>query len=372
MPSKKKICYIISNVDKAIAFEWIVEKIDKQKFELTFMLLIPNKPCFLEGYLKDKGIIVERILLESKKDYPSAIFKCRKLLKKLKTDMVHCHLRDANIIGLIAAKTLNIRKRIYTRHHSSYHHEYFPKAVKLDKLCNYLATDIIAISLNVKNVLQKENVPLNKIHLIHHGFKLESFLNSSSESKEAIKSKYLPKNHSGKVIGVISRYMHLKGHSYIIDAAKSYLKKYPDDIFVFANANGTDKEQIKQELKAIPPTNYIEIPFEENLFALYQLFDTFIHVPINTEIEAFGQTYVEALAAGVPSIFTLSGVAPEFISHKKNAWVVPFKSSKAIYEALCELRDNHELREQLRSEALKSVQKFNLKEHILKLEKLYL
>src|SRR5690606_17105012 len=134
----------------------------------------------------------------------------------------------------LAARMSGIKKRIYTRHHSTFHHEYFPSAVKWDRLCNFLATDIVAISENVKTVLQKkEKVPLQKIHLIHHGFDLDSFLKPSSKSINTLKAQYLPTASKGKVIGVIGRYLHLKGHEYIIAAAENYLKKFPEDVFIF-------------------------------------------------------------------------------------------------------------------------------------------
>ncbi len=44
-----------------------------------------------------------------------------------------------------------------------------------------------------------------------------------------------------------------------------------------------------------------------------------MHVTIGKHYEAFGQIYVEALAAGIPSVFTLTGIAPEIIEHEHNA-----------------------------------------------------
>ena len=41
------------------------------------------------------------------------------LLLKIKPHTVHTHLFDANLSGLMAAKLLGIKKRIYTRHHST-------------------------------------------------------------------------------------------------------------------------------------------------------------------------------------------------------------------------------------------------------------
>src|SRR5204863_3109374 len=116
-----------------------------------------------------------------------------------------------------------VEKRIYSRHHGSYHHEYFPTAIKYDRFINFLSTDIVAISENVKNILiGYEGVPEEKIHLIHHGFDLDSFRNVSEEKIELMKQKYLPES-AYPVVGVISRYIEWKGIQFIIPAFRKIL-----------------------------------------------------------------------------------------------------------------------------------------------------
>ena len=121
-------------------------------------------------------------------------------------------------------------------------------------------------------------------------------------------------------------------------------------------------------LKKLPASNYLIIDFEPNLFALYHLFDIYVHAPIDPEIEAFGQTYVEALAAGVPSVFTLSGVAPEFVEHEKNALVVPFQNSEAIFQAISRLLTDQGLALALAENGRRGIRQFELGTMISKLE----
>lgn len=368
---KTKITYILSDINKAIAFEWIVQKLNKEKFQLSFILL-NNKATYIEQFLQEKNIYTKRIYLNSKKDYPKAFFQILKELKRINPDIVHTHLRDANILGLSTAKLSGIKKRIYTRHHSSFHHDNFPKAVKWDKLVNNMATDIVAISENVKKILiGKENVPENKIRLIHHGFDLEAFKNVKEKDVEFLRKKYIPKDKK-YIIGVIARYINWKGHKYQIQAFKQILNKYPNTFFVFANATGPSKNEIQEVLKDnLPDNSYIEIKFENNLFALYKLFDIYVHTPINKEIEAFGQTYIESLASAVPSVFTLSGIANEFIINNENALVVDYCNSKEIYNALINLIENKNLQYKLIHNGINSIKQFNLTTFIGKLEQLY-
>lgn len=365
-----KVTYILSNINKALAFEWIADYLDKNKFDLSFILLNPCESA-LEKYLQNKKINVQRISYQGKKDLPNAIFTIYRILKKEKNQVVHCHLFDACIAGLTAAKLAGVKKRIYTRHHATFHQVYFPRAVWYDKIISSMATDVIAISDNVRQTLLGEGISPEKIHTIYHGFKLTDFQNIENIQIQTLRNKYNPSGNY-PVIGVISRYFELKGIQYTIPAFQKLLESYPDALLLLANTTGNYASQIKFLLQEVPQKNYIEVAFEPDIFAMYQLFDIFIHVPIDPSIEAFGQTYVEALAAGVPSVFTLSGVAGEFIRDRQNALVVDFKDSDGIYRAMKEILSKINLRDTLTTQGRKDVcQMFTLEQMIHKLEHLY-
>lgn len=367
----KKITYIISNIDKAVAFEWIVDQLSS-KIEFSFIFL-GAKEGYLYEWLKRKNVTAHFVKYQSKKDFLFAWLKTYKLLKKIKPTAVHTHLFEANIIGLTTAKVSGVKKRIYTRHHSTFHHQYFPKAVKWDLRTNKLATDIVAISKNVQDVLLSlEHVPAKKVHLIHHGFDLKAFEQNNPHQVSNLKKKYNIPESASPIIGCISRYVEWKGIYYIIDAFQKITRTYPNAHLILANAKGPDQDKIKQYLQdQLDERQYTEIAFEQDLFTLYHLFDIYIHTPIDPQIEAFGQTYVEALAAGIPSVFTLSGVAHEFIEHKKNAWVVDYKDSDAIAIGITNLLNESALREELIINGKKSVSGFSLDLFTEKLAQLY-
>ena len=102
------------------------------------------------------------------------------------------------------------------------------------------------------------------------------------------------------------------------------------------------------------------------------LFDVYVHVPIDAELEAFGQTYVEALAAGIPSVFTRSGVAREFIRHEHNALLVDFQNAEQVYQAIGRLLTDAVLRDTLIKNGREDIKvPFSLETMMNKLEKLY-
>lgn len=369
--SKPKVVYIISKVEKAVAFEWIVEAF-KDTLELEFIIIHNNFNTPLVTFLKQHKIKTSLYPYRSKKSLPFLWIKVFFKLLFTKVKAVHTHLFEGSLVGLSAAKFAGIKKRVYTRHHSTYHLEYIPKAVKYDRLINGLATHVVAISNNVKKVLiEKEGVPENKIFLVEHGFKLNEFESIHTDEVVQLRTKYkLPENKL--VVGAIARYINWKGVEFMVEGFKLFYDKNPESHLIIANCGGPHEEVIRKSLNKLPQSAYTEIKFENNLFALYRLFDLFVHVPINKEIEAYGQVYIESLASGIPSVFTLSGIASDFIQDRKNAIVVDYKDDKGVFQALEELKSNEALKEELIKVGKESVKRFDLRNMIEKLEKVYL
>ena len=75
-----KVCYIISDIQKSFAFEWIASRI-KGKYDLSFILLNPGDSPLEQFLLKNK-IEVIRIPYRGKSNFLSAFFKTRGVLAK--------------------------------------------------------------------------------------------------------------------------------------------------------------------------------------------------------------------------------------------------------------------------------------------------
>jgi glycosyltransferase involved in cell wall biosynthesis len=368
--SKQKIVYIISDIDKALGFEWVAFHLSVT-FDLSYILIGKENTSF-HNYLLEKRI---RCYIVSDADYPSYSKKWLKIysiLKNERPEIVHVHLWRAMLLGLTTAWFLGIKKRITTRHHATIHYDQYPSGRKWDVMCNAMATRIIAISKNIEDILvKKDKVTARKIVRIPHGFSFEYFTDIHEHRIESLKLKYTLSSDNHPVIGVISRYTEWKGVQYIIPAFKNLLKFFPNAHLILANAHGNYTEAIQESLRELPAKSFTEIKFEEDLVALYHLFDVFVHVPINHEVEAFGQTYIEALLVGIPSVVTLSGIAREFIHDRKNAVVVDFESSDQIFNGMLSLLQDNSLREGIIQGGKYSVEQFSIESHISQLEKLY-
>ncbi len=365
----RRIVFIASGVDRAQTWEWLIEHLHG-RVELRFILLNEGDSHF-ERVARERWSNVARVTYRGPKDLPRAFFQVWRLLVRWAPDAVHVHLKVAGLIALPAAMFAGVKERIYTRHHSTYHHDYFPKAVKQDRFINRCATRIVAISAVVEEVLTNlEGVDPGRIQIIHHGFDLDRAREVSSEAIQRMTEAYNPSGRS-PVVGVVSRYERSKGVEYTVEAFRRLLATHPKALLVLAGAYGPDEDAIREVVRTLPESSYVEVEFEPDVFALYRLFDVFVHVPVDRKIEAYGMIYVEALAAGVPSVVTLSGVATEFIEADCQALVVPYRDAGAIYEALERLLTDEDLRRRLAREGSMAVERFGLEPFVEAHARLY-
>lgn len=365
---KPKVFMVLSKVEKSLAFEWIVEELS-QVVDFSFVLLNPSEKTDIQNFLQEKAIPVYHYKLNNKLDLILNFFRLLFLFLRKRPQIVHAHLFEASLLSISASRLIGIKKCMYTRHHGSYHLDYFPNMVKWDRWNNRLANEIIAISENVKNILiDREEADPRKIKTIPHGFKLELFKNANRVAE--LTEKYdIPKN--AIVLGCISRYMEWKGLEYTIQAVAKVQNKYPNLFLLIANAHGPYEGVIKENLKKLKSNSYVEITFEPEVASLYACMDLFAHVPVDAYAEAFGQTYIEAMAAGLACVFTKSGIANDFVVDEKNALLVDYRSADEIENAIIRLIEDSSLVKKLSEQAEKDVQQFSLDKMIKSLQLSY-
>lgn len=352
---KVRLLYISSFDNRWTHLEWVCQDIDRTKFDLSFLLLsLTGRRPYMEGYLRERGI---PFLTLSCKLSPAGIFRAvrevRRHCRAQRIEVVHTHIFFASLVGLLGAFLARVPVRINTRHHAVPNHG--KPAIWLDHLANRLATRIVVTSELLRRVLvDLEKVPPEKVRLIHLGIDLERFRDAPPELARALAAKHNPAG-SSPVIGVIARHIESKGIQYVVPAFQRLLEHHPSAVLILAYAVGPYRKAVEELLAALSPERYVLIPFEENVFALYKTFDVCVHVPVGEDQESFGLVFLEALAAGVPSIFTLSGVGRELLEHRRNAWLVDYRNSDQIYEGMVALLADAELRGTLAREGLRSV-----------------
>lgn len=372
MQKRIKGFIFISNVTKAMEHEWFADFTDQERLHLRF-ILFNSENSDLDRYLRGKGFACNNYQLKSKALFPFYVFYFWTLLLMKRPNFVHCHLFEASLIGLLAAKWAGVKKRFSTRHHSDFHHLYHPHAVKYDLWVNAWSTQIIAVSNNVAQILkEKEGVAENKIVVIPHGVPKKLMHEVvPATSVLQLQEKYAL-NEGNPVIGVVSRFVEWKGIQFIIPAFAELLKEYPKALLVLANAGGNYEKEIETSLKKhLAESCYRKIPFENDGRALFKCFDVFVHVPIDATCEAFGQVYMEAMFLEVPMVCTLSGMATEIIKDKRNALVCAYRDSTAILDNLRKVLADEQLRKNLIQQAAIDIESLSFEKKFDKIMSLY-
>jgi glycosyltransferase involved in cell wall biosynthesis len=369
-PSRRtKLTFVFTHHIRWVPFELTAKLINKDIFDVDYVILGASDPMI--EFLKANNIPVATTAFNDYKNTPEAVKFVYDHLIKRQSEIVQTHWFAGSLVGLQAAYYAKVPVRIFHREHPplQYYNRHSPSKHQLIWDC---ATHFISVTETSKSGMIEDGIASEKIKVIPTGFNVDEFRDIDSARVDRLRSKYLSSKQLKQrqpVIGVAARYVRWKGVEYVIQAFKKVLEKHPNALLILsgthidrsevfhqlASASGdeivspqyNDALSIMQCTDTLPEESYIEIPFEEDLYALFRMFDVFVHTPIDGIQETFGQVYVEAMLSRVPSVVTLSGSARDHAVHRENAWVVDYQNSDQIAEGILTLLADHDLRESI-------------------------
>ena len=336
------VIHLMANNSSVPYFNWFAEaSVNDKKIKFSFIAMHHEKPKMLDD-MQTRGCECYWIPFDSKNRKVAmlkSIPKLYTLLKKIKPDAIHTHLFDDALPSLIAARLAGIKIRLITKQDTTFHWFYAPKGVKFDRLNNYNATHIIAITEESKKFLiEKEKADKNKITLIHHGIPIEKLTNQSEVKKQELITKY--NLHNKIVIGTVARLIEWKGYKHIINAAKIVSEKHPNAIFLFVG-EGKQKEELQQIIKKnkleknIIFTQWIE---RDYIPSLYGIMDIYLHA---ASYEPFGFVIAEAMINGTPVVSSRTGSAADAIDHLINGYLSLDNSGEELAKGIFFMLENN-------------------------------
>ena len=327
----QRILAVFSDVDSSPQLLSIMVAAKQNGFVVDVVIFGHNKnPLFSK--LLENGISTKQIKPRSKLKSGILFMYVAWKIFSGKPDILFASGLYANVVGLTVSYVQRVKRRIFIRHHSNFHSKdanYF--GLFTDKLCNYLSTEIVAVSKLVQEILiENEYVESKKVHLIHNGIDLSLF-NNDRNGYTGLKDTS-PK--SDFKIGIVSRMTNLKGIAYAAKAFVQIHREFPHATLSIIGQFSDSFCEVSQILEALPSSSYQLMESTESIPKFLSDLDIFVHVPIGREYESFGLVYLEALAANLSCIFTISGVLLELPKLEEYTYVVDYKSSEGIYRAL--------------------------------------
>jgi glycosyltransferase involved in cell wall biosynthesis len=328
---KQRILAVFSEVNSSPQLLSIVSAAQDSGFDIE-VIIFSSKENLLSNAIRHNGIFVKRIKPRGK-TYSGVLFVAvawKIFLRK--PDILFASGLYADVVGLATSSLLRVKRRIFVRHHSNFHSKNANSfGVFIDMLCNFMATDVVAVSKIVQKILiVDENVPQEKVHLIHNGIDLALFKNNKKSSAT------FPHSPSKSVfrIGMVSRMTSLKGIEYAARAFERIYEEFPFTTFCVVGQFADSYQDVQHILRHLPTSSFTLLESTESVPEFLSGLDVFVHVPIGDEDESFGLVYVEALATNLNCIFTLSGVLHELPNLENHVSLVNYMSSEDIYKAL--------------------------------------
>ena len=291
-----RILHVIDSFDLGGAQEALVNLVacaDREKFTPE-VATMHGRGVYWEKF-RALGVPVHS--LSPHKFVPLYVWNLLRLLLTGEFDIIHCHLIASNLVAKPLAAVLGVPVR-FNHDQANDEYRYRDKVrLALDAFANRFSTHICAVSASIVEFLVKhENVPREKISLVHNAIDLRRFTPSPERRAEMRREWQLPPD--APVIAGIGRLNYQKNFPLFLEIARSF----PEAIFVIA---GTGPEE--RTLRESAGANVRFLGFVADTARLYDAVD-FLLMP--SRFEGLPMTLLEAMAMRVPVVASrLDGIA---------------------------------------------------------------
>lgn len=259
--------------------------------------------------------------------------------REIGPDVVHTH---AALSARAAAKVYGRCKIIATRH-SVFDQPGYKKAFPLKQasgLVNGILSDvIIAVSPAAKANLIETGTDPKRIRVVFNGAAPQREL--PEEERREVRRKYgLAEDHF--VCAIIARLEEVKGHAYVLEAARELNARDPA-VRILIAGGGSLEAELKEAARDLP--NVIFCGFVSEIYEIENICDVQLNASWGTE--ATSLSLLEGMSLGIPAVVSDFGGNPYVIGDGVNGRVVPKKNAGAIAAAVRELKKDRELYERL-------------------------
>lgn len=274
-----------------------------------------------------------------------------RLLRETKPDLVHTHASKAGILGRWAAARLGI-PAIHTIHGASFHYGQSMLAYRLYQALERHAARSTDRFIGVADAMTDQYVaarvaPRDKFVTISSGFDVEPFLSPPRSPAEVRCELGLAPEHV--VIGKVARLFHLKGHEFVIEAAKPVLERFPHVRFLFVG-DGILREQYERRLDALGIRDrfvFAGLVPPQRVPELIHAMDIVVHTSL---WEGLARVLPQGLIAGKPVVsYAIDGAKEVVIPGETGCLVAP-QAVTELADALCGLAADRDLRLRLGEE----------------------
>lgn len=268
------------------------------------------------------------------------VFRVRKFIKENNVSIVHTHNYKSDIVGFLST-LFSKTKWIATNHVWHGLDRKLRVYERIDAFILRFATQVIAVSNEIKKDLLAKNIPEQKVCVIDNGIDICQFNRSRSTG---IVREELGIQKNDIVVTIVGRLSPEKGHKTFLKAAKDVSIQKNNVKFLIVGG-GPIEEELHAEASRLELNGYVVFAgIRKDMPAIYAISDFLVNA---SSIEGLPMTILEAMAAKIALIVTPVGAISEVIKHEVNGLIVDTGDYKGLSEGICSLVDNPSKRENL-------------------------
>lgn len=350
---KKTILYLITQSEWGGAQRYVFDLAKSLKGEYNVLVAF--------GEQGESGELAEKLKSENIKFFtlknlkrsiiPAAdllsLLEIRKLIKKIKPEIVHLNSSKVSILGSLACVFLK-SKVIYTAHGWVFN-EPLPNWQKLfykyaEKITALRKDKIICVSNFDYNLALTERITSSKkIIAINNGIADTNLLErqAAREKLQSNKNNILFNiKDDDIVIGSIGNLYRTKGYEFLINAAK-IMENYKKNLKFIIVGDGSEKQELASLIKQLNLSSSVLLAGRINDSAkLLKAFDIYICSSVK---EGLSYTIIEAMSAGLPIIATKVGGNEELITDNQEGLIIRPANSEELAKAIIKLLNDSDL-----------------------------
>jgi glycosyltransferase involved in cell wall biosynthesis len=334
-----KILHIITTLSmggaESMLYKLLTRVSNKNSFNHRVVSL--SGPGYYGALLEQRGIAVHSLSLDAGAPTPKDLFEFYTIVKKWNPHAIQTWLYHADLIGLLLARFINVRKILWNIRCSNMDLAQYPATTRwvfslLTKLSR--SPDVIITNSKVakKHHVQSGYTP-KRWEIIPNGFDTDCY-RPDNEARKRMRHA-LGIDETSLVIGMTARYDPMKDHGNFLRAAGKVSATLPDVRFVLIG-KGVDENNpdITDMIKKNGLSGKVHLLGERtDLPNIYPAFDIFTLTSLFGE--GFPNVLGEAMACGVPCVATNTGDSSDLIGNTGK--IVPPRNHDAMAQAWMEM-----------------------------------
>lgn len=280
-----------------------------------------------------------------------AYLKIKRILRDFQPNIVHTHSAKAGILGRAAAWSLGSNRPgiVHTVHGAPFYPYQNPLVREFYKSCERWAARrcdaLISVADAMTDLMVEAGIaPKEKFTTIYSGMDVEPFLHS--EQFRAKIRKEFGFSESDIVVGKIARLFTLKGHEFVIQAARSVLDRCPEARFFFVG-DGILTEKYRTEIARQGLADrfvFAGLVSPSRIPEMISGMDIVVHTSLR---EGLARVLPQALLSGKPAISYDVDGAREVVLDGETGYLIPPKEITGLADAIVRLAKKPDLRHRM-------------------------